>query len=205
VSLLVKAQVVLAYPFAFLTRAKLHLLGVEYGEGVTFFGSPIVSRMPGTTIKIGSYVQLCSWSWFTALGVNHPVVLRTLEVGALIEIGDHVGISGGSICAAKSVSIGSYTMFGANVTVADTDFHPLKAENRRYSNEGVNAAPVVVGRNVFVGTGSIILKGVHIGDNCIIGAGAVVTHSIPANTIAAGNPCKVIRSLLEAENIKGQG
>jgi acetyltransferase-like isoleucine patch superfamily enzyme len=177
--------------------AKLHLrmLGVKHGDGLVLFGRPIVSLVPGAKISIGRKVVLCSWSHFTALGVNHPVVLRAMAPGARIEIGDHVGISGGSICAAQSVTIGACTMFGANVTVADTDFHPLTAENRRYSNDGVKSAPVVVGQNVFVGTGAMILKGVHIGDNSIIGAGSVVTRDIPANTIAAGNPCVVLRHL----------
>jgi acetyltransferase-like isoleucine patch superfamily enzyme len=53
----------------------------------------------------------------------------------------------------------------------------------------------VIGRNVFIGTGSIVLKGVHIGDNSVIGACSVVTHDIPGNTIAAGNPCRVVRPL----------
>jgi acetyltransferase-like isoleucine patch superfamily enzyme len=144
-------------------------------------------------IIIGNRVVLCSLSRYTALGVNHPIVLRTLKPNARIEIGDDVGISGGSICAAEAITIGPCTLFGANVTVVDTNFHPLTAANRRYSSEGVTSAPVVIGRNVFVGTGAVILQGVHIGDNTVIGAGSVVTHDIPANVIAAGNPCKVLR------------
>ncbi|HWT65859.1 MAG TPA: DapH/DapD/GlmU-related protein, partial [Terracidiphilus sp.] len=65
--------------------------------------------------------------------------------------------------------------------------------------DAVGAAPVRVGRNVFIGTGSIVLKGVEIGDGSVIGAGSVVTKSIPANCIAAGNPCKVIRTFTALE------
>jgi len=193
--LVLRIQVALSYPFALLAKLKFYILGVEFGEGLSLLGPPIVSRAPNTKITIGRHVMLCSWSWFTALGVNHPVVLRTLEPGARIKIGDHVGISGGTICAAQSVTIGAYTMFGANVTVTDTDFHPIAAENRRYSNDDVKSAPVVIGHNVFVGTGSIILKGVTIGDNSVVGAHSVVSRDIPCNTIAAGNPCKVLGSL----------
>ena len=193
--MVLRIQAALALPFALLAKLKCHLLGVEFGEGLSLFGPPIVFRASNTKITIGRHVMLCSWSRFTALGVNHPVVLRTLEPGAQINIGDHVGISGGSICAAQSVTIGAYTMLGANVTVTDTDFHPLGTENRRYSNDGVKSAPVVIGENVFIGTGSIILKGVHIGNNSIIGAHSVVTRDIPCNTIAAGNPCRVLGSL----------
>jgi acetyltransferase-like isoleucine patch superfamily enzyme len=175
VGLLAKTQSALALPVALMAKLKLRLLGVEFGEGLVLYGNPIVSQAPETKIRIGKNVVLCSWSSFTALGVNHPVVLRTMNAGARVEIGDHVGISGSSICAAQSISIGAYTMFGANVTVADTDFHPLKSESRRYSNDGVKSRPVVIGENVFVGAGSIILKGVHIGDNSVIGAGSVVS------------------------------
>ena len=59
----------------------------------------------------------------------------------------------------------------------------------------VKTAPIMIGKNCFIGCNSIILKGVTIGDNCTIGAGSVVTKSIPANTIAAGNPAKVIKTI----------
>jgi acetyltransferase-like isoleucine patch superfamily enzyme len=131
--------------------------------------------------------------------VNHPVVLRTLRPGASIRIGAHVGISGGSICAADTVTIGDGTLLGANVTVADTDFHPINPHKRQESGQHGASAAVAIGRNVFIGTNSIILKGVHIGDNAVIGAGSVVTKSIPADVIAAGNPCRPIRSLTSEE------
>jgi maltose O-acetyltransferase len=78
----------------------------------------------------------------------------------------------------------------------DTDFHPLSPVNRISAKaEDASCAPVFIGRNVFVGANSLILKGVTIGDNSVIGAGSVVTSSIPENVIAAGNPCRVIRAL----------
>ena len=194
-SLREKALAAIALPCGLVARANLRLIGVEFGEGLNLLGFPIVFRSPRTRIRIGRSVTLCSWSRYTALGVNHPVVLRTVTPGAQIEIGDHVGISGGSICAAVAVTIGAYTMLGANVTVVDTDFHALNPENRRYSQDDVKSAAVIIGENVFIGTGSFVLKGVHIGDNSVIGCGSVVTRDIPSDTIAAGNPCKVIRPL----------
>lgn len=141
--------------------------------------------------------MLISVSFGTALGVNHPVVLRTLRPEARIKIGARVGISGGSICAAKLVVIGDDTMLGANVTIADTDFHSLDPRRRANKHdEEVAIAGVTVGKNVFVGTNAIILKGVTIGDNTIIGAGSVVTKSIPPNVVAAGNPCRQVRDLV---------
>lgn len=178
--------------------AKLNLRssGVEMGASITLLGRPIVSQASGSKIQIGDRVVLCSDSTKTALGVNHPVVLRTLSPQARIVIGNDVGMSGGTICAAQSVTIGAGTLIGANVTIADTDFHPLAPVERRYSRADVAVAPVVIEENVFIGTDCLILKGVHIGENSVIGAGSVVTKSIPANVIAAGNPCHVVKPLV---------
>jgi acetyltransferase-like isoleucine patch superfamily enzyme len=187
----------LAKPLAAAWKLHLRALGVGLGRSVVLYGVPIVSLFPGSEIRIGSHVVLCSWSRYTALGVNHPTILRTLARGARLTIGDHVGVSGGAICAAESVTIGAYSMLGANVTVADTDFHPLAALNRRYSQADVETRPIVIGANVFLGTGAVVLKGVHIGDNSVIGAGSLVNRDIPEDVIAAGNPCRVIRPIAE--------
>ncbi|WMQ64035.1 sugar O-acetyltransferase [Imtechella halotolerans] len=90
------------------------------------------------------------------------------------------------------VNIGSKTMFGPNVQIY-TATHPLDYKIR---NTGLEyAKPITIGENVWVGGSVVICPGITIGDNSIIGAGSVVTKSIPANVIAAGNPCKVIRNL----------
>lgn len=171
--------------------------GVTVNEGVEFYGQPIISLTPASRISIGEDATLCSDSRFTDLGINHPVVLRTLRPNATISIGNDTGLSGSSICAAISVTIGSNCLFGANVTVTDTDFHAMRAANRRHNNrhEDIGSAPVYIGDNVFLGTGAIVLKGVTIGENSVIGAGSVVTKNIPANSIAAGNPARVIAAL----------
>jgi acetyltransferase-like isoleucine patch superfamily enzyme len=155
---------------------------------------------PGSECYIGEGSTLISVSFATALGVNHPVVLRTLAPEAKITIGARVGISGGSICAAKLVVVGEGSRLGANVTIADTDFHSLYPRRRTTKiDEEVAVAEVTIGKNVFIGTNAIVLKGVTIGDNTVIGAGSVVTKSIPANVIAAGNPCRPLRSLAVSE------
>lgn len=171
--------------------------GVEMGDKVQIQGRPIVSLVKGSRIPIGARCVLCSDSQATALGVNHPVVLRTLRPGAEIVIGADTGISGASICAAIQVKIGDHCLLGANVMVADTDFHALAAHNRRYNTrlEDIAAKPVQIGNNVFLGAGVIVLIGVSIGDNAIIGAGSVVTRDVPANVIVAGNPALVVRQL----------
>lgn len=95
---------------------------------------------------------------------------------------------------------GAKVKFGDNVFIAPncgfhTAGHPLDASRR---NAGLEyARPITVGNNVWIGAGVNVLPGVTIGDNCVIGAGSVVNKDIPANTLAVGNPCRVIRSLEE--------
>ena len=180
-----------------LARRRLSVAGVEYGAGLRCHGLPIASVQAGSSIKIGDHVTLVSRSHYTALGVSHPVVLRTLTKDSTIVIGDHVGISGGSICAAVGVTIGSRTMLGADVLICDTDFHPIAPEGRRFAAIPVPLASDVVhiGNDVFVGAHSIVLKGVTIGDGAVIGAGSVVTTDVPARSIAAGVPARIVGSV----------
>src|SRR4051812_39391033 len=91
------------------------------------------------------------------------------------------------------VTIGSRTMFGPNVQIY-TATHPLNHEERASGLE--YAKPIVIGEDVWVGGSAVICPGVTIGDRTVIGAGSVVTKDIPADVFAAGNPCKVIRSLV---------
>lgn len=100
---------------------------------------------------------------------------------------------------------GAKVTFGDNVFIApncvfSTAGHPLDVEQR---NAGLEIAlPITVGNNVWIGTNVSVLPGVTIGDNSVIGAGSVVNRSIPANVIAAGNPCKVIREITEQDKEK---
>lgn len=172
---------------------------MDADRSVVYHGAPIISLVSESRIEIGARSVLCSHSAYTALGVSHPVVLRTLRPGATIRIGADVGISGATICATQLVEIGSQVLLGADVKIFDTDFHALRATNRRFNNNpaDVPSAPVIIGKNVFIGTGAMILKGVTIGANSVIGAGSVVIRSIPENVIAAGNPARVIRNLVK--------
>lgn len=90
------------------------------------------------------------------------------------------------------IFVGDNVMFGPNVTVA-TAGHPIEPELRRKSAQF--NIPVHIGSNVWIGAGSVILPGVKIGENSVIGAGSIVTKDIPANVLAFGNPCKVVREI----------
>lgn len=177
-----------------LGKAALRRKGVRLGAGVGMNGLPIVTLAKASVIELGEKVVLCSESKSTDLGVSRPVILRTLRPGARISIGSNSGLSGTVICAAVEVVIGEECLFGANVTIVDTDFHAIKPQGRRYNLNpaDIPAAPVIIADNVFIGAGAMILKGVSIGKNSVIGAGAIVTKDVPENVIAAGNPARVI-------------
>ena len=92
------------------------------------------------------------------------------------------------------IYVGDCTMFGPNVTVA-TAGHPILPELRRQGYQ--YNAPVHIGENCWIGAGAIILPGITIGSNVVIGAGSVVTKDIPSNVVAVGNPCRVLREVNE--------
>ena len=94
------------------------------------------------------------------------------------------------------IYVGDYTMFGPNVTVA-TAGHPILPELREQIYQ--YNFPVTIGRNCWIGAGAVILPGVTVGDNTVIGAGSVVTKDIPANAVAVGNPCRVLREINERD------
>ena len=92
------------------------------------------------------------------------------------------------------ITIGDAVMFGPAVTIA-TVGHPINPKMREY----MYCDHVTIGNNCWIGANSVICPGVTIGDNTVIGAGSVVTKDIPANCVAAGNPCKVIRQIDESD------
>ncbi len=95
------------------------------------------------------------------------------------------------------IFIGDYTMLGPNVVLA-TAGHPILPELRGQKALQYNM-PVHIGRNCWLGAGVIVMPGVTIGDNSVIGAGSVVTRDIPANVVAVGNPCRVLRPIGEKD------
>lgn len=117
--------------------------------------------------------------------------------GAEILIGNDVGISGAAICAAGALHIGNDVLIGSEAMIFDTAFHPLSMEGRRRAPMPTwrESDRVVVEDGAFIGARTIVLPGVRIGEGSVIGAGSIVTRGIPAGVLAAGNPCRVVRSL----------
>lgn len=117
------------------------------------------------------------------------------DYGSNIVVGDRVFFNFNCVVLdVNEVTIGSRTLFGPNVQIY-TATHPIDHVTRATGLEA--AKPISIGEDVWVGGGAIICPGVTIGNRSIIGAGSVVTKDIPDDVIAAGNPCRVIRSLKE--------
>ncbi len=153
------------------------IAGVKLGRGCKFYGFPRFFKFRGSKIKIGIRFEDRNFWDSNPLGINHPTIICTWSKGAVIAIGKDVGISGGSIIAAEKIEIGDGTLIGANTTVIDTDFHPLKSIRRRYKTDDVRTAPIKIGNNVFIGMNCLILKGSVIPDNAVVPAGSIVRPS----------------------------
>lgn len=166
-------------------------MNVHYDSFPKIRGKLIVVNRGSVTI--GKNVSFNSSLLSNMAGLYKPCTLA-VEKGARLEIGDHSGMSGVSIYCAGSIRIGRYVNIGANVSVWDTDFHPLNYMDRRvHAVEKIKTSPVVIGDDAFIGAHSMILKGVTIGERAIVGAGSVVTRDIPSDEIWAGNPARFLK------------
>ena len=191
----------LIYSFSIINR-RLHALygkrnffsavlwGIELGKKIKFDGKCYFERFPGTKISIGNHCEFRSRKNSNLIGINRPCSLSTMnsQYQASIQIGDNCGFSGCVIGAFKNIKIGNNVRCGANTLITDSDWH---LDDPRIGNP----SDVIIEDNVWLGEGVKVLKGVTIGENSIVGAGSVVSKSIPANVIAAGNPCQIIKTI----------
>lgn len=174
-------------------RARYYLRSASsLGLHTRLWGVPEV-RNEGT-LSIGDRVRLAS-------------TISTLELkigpGARLEIGDRVLINHGcSLGATKLVVIGERCNIGSQSILIDNAFHQLDPERRDQRPE---SAPVILEANVWLAARVIVLPGVTIGRNSVIGAGSVVTRDIPPNVLATGVPARVIRPLRPEEPAPGRG
>jgi len=118
-----------------------------------------------------------------------------------VYIGDDCLIS-----CAERIEIGPYTLLAHGVQIFDNDSHPVDALERQKDYQvvrgqlqgkrgGIATAPVIIGSRVWVGFNAIVLKGVTIGDGSIVGAGSIVVEDVPPNTVVAGNPARIVKTL----------
>lgn len=148
----------------------------------------------GGMVRIGDNFYFSSGDAVNPIGSNLQGAIY-MENGASLTIGNDVGMSSTRMWIHDSIKIGNHVKIGGCVLMTDTDAHPMDFMVRRSSNEGTKSAPIVIEDDVWIGAHCVILKGVIIGARSIIGAGSVVTKSIPADCVAAGNPCRVMKKL----------
>lgn len=147
------------------------------------------------TISIGENVKINSGRYYNLIGGETRTIFRTIDEGKII-IGNNVAMSNTTIVSLCGIILEDDVMIGGDVRIYDSNFHSLNYEQRmQYPDYHIVSKPVIIKKGVFVGAGSMILKGVTIGEKSIIGAGSVVACDIPAGEIWAGNPCKFIRKV----------
>lgn len=150
------------------------------------------------TIVIGDRFTFTSGDSINPISRNMRGSFNTVKKGKII-IGNDVGISSATLWAQKLIVLGNHVNIGANCLLIDNDAHPLNYLERRNppTEDNVSASPIVIEDDAWIGANCIILKGVTIGARSIVGAGSVVTKSIPSDSIAAGNPAKVIKKNIQ--------
>ena len=162
---------------------------LDIGIEAIFTGVPSLIALGGK-ISVGNRVRLASSTLSNLLGVNHRVIIATLGDGK-IQIGDNFRMSGGSIVARKSITIGSNVNIGVNCIVTDSDHHAVDFSKRGVEDvSDISTLAVLIGDDVWLGANVTILKGVTIGSRSIIGAGLTVTRSIPEDHILTQNGLK---------------
>jgi acetyltransferase-like isoleucine patch superfamily enzyme len=162
--------------YTFLWRAR----GIEIPDRVSVLGVPPHIAGKGV-VELGSLVSFRGFgsrSWF------HVLRNARLSIGARSFIN-----SGVMIDVSTAVSIGKNCLVGDCVVIQDSNYHEID------EGSGVKTKAVLIGDNVWIGRNSIILPGVELGDHSVIGAGSVVTKSVPPRSLAAGNPARILREV----------
>lgn len=174
--------------WTFENRTRLAFWGVKVSGRINSIGRIKVQLFPGSKVQIGKGATFRSKSTSNLIGINRPCILSTNLKKARIIIGNNCGFSGTVIGAFDSIEIGDNVRCGANTLITDSNWHldDLRSGEPK---------EIKIESNVWLGVNSVVLKGVTIGENTVIGANSVVTKSIPANVVAAGNPCNVLRTL----------
>ncbi len=188
--------------YRYFNRLWFYLIGINYGHNMLVNDKIYVLGLG--TIVIGDDFTFSSGDSINPICRNIRGAMCVPDKNSSIIIGDRVGISSACLWAKENITIGNDVNIGGDCLIMDNDVHPHDYMQRRrgYSKkvgheEYLNAiptAPIQIDDDVWIGARCQILKGVHIGARSIIAAGSVVTKDIPADVIAGGNPCKVIRS-----------
>lgn len=183
--------------FRYYNRFLFLLAGVDFGKHLDVCTGMTLKKYKGAKVVIGDNFCFSSGSTINPISRNIKGCIF-VNSNATIHIGNNVGISSACIWCDELINIGNHVKIGGDCLILDTDCHSLNYLDRRTKEADrgqKKTKPVVIGDDVMIGARCIILKGVHIGARAVIGAGSVVSEDIPGDTIAAGNPCKVIRNV----------
>jgi acetyltransferase-like isoleucine patch superfamily enzyme len=190
---------------ALTTRLRCLIHGISAGSNVLFFGKVKVNKSPRSLIVLGRGTILNASNHRNSLEARGPIILKTIFPGSVIIIGEDTGITSATISAALRVEIGRRVLVGAGALITDSDHHYVRdapGKSRRHSGipRPREKDGVVIGDDVFIGARSIILKGVHLGPNCVVAAGAVVTKSFGSDSVIAGNPAVLVGQLRRTDH-----
>ncbi len=178
-----------------IAKINFRLNNIRYGEDLKIRGLLKIFITRRGKVSIGDDFKVNS-------GENHNVIGRqqkfTLWVEGNLTIKNNVGISASAIICNHKITIGNNVVIGGNTVIYDTNFHSINPDirnNPELDRKSAKFSSVIINDNVFIGAHSTILKGVEIGEGAVIGACSVVSKSIPAREIWAGNPACFIRKV----------
>lgn len=165
--------------FVVLSWYRLSYAGISVGRGVRLGRGVYISVVRGGTLDLGNHVHIDSYSYLTVVGA--------LTIGPRSYIG-----VGCTLVAQDRITVGQDALIAAYVTLRDQD-HEMDRSDAPYREQGLVASPISIGQNVWIGTKATVLRGCSIGDNCVVGANAVVTKDIEGGRVAVGVPARVVR------------
>ena len=170
-------------------------LRIEAGARVTVGAGFCTERRPGNLfwIQRNAVLELGARAWLrTEYGDNQ----LTAFPGARIVVGDDALLNGAMLHAKQSITIGSDARLAFGVRILDADLHDLDAETPE------RIAPVQIGDRVWLGANVLVLRGVRIGDDVVVGAGSVVTRDLPSRCLAVGSPARPVRAIAAREGCR---
>ena len=180
------------YYYNIRNRMRLNATHVNYSKEIEMNGKIIISNCG--EISIGKNVIINSGNYPNPVGTSLTRIY-TQNSNSKINIGNNVGMSSTLLFADNEIRIDDDVLIGAETMIFDTDFHGLLYIGNSKRNNVEDGKPVHIKQGAFIGTKTVILKGVEVGEGAVIGAGSVVTKDIPVYEIWAGNPAAFIRKV----------
>jgi acetyltransferase-like isoleucine patch superfamily enzyme len=177
-------------------RYRFRAKSIEFGPGLVVNGKIFLTIGKMARVSIGKNLTINSGGGDNPISRNICSQLA-VEEKAILTIGDNCGFSSVCIWSHLKIEIGNNVRIGADSIILDSDAHSLVFLDRRCAHEDLNkkiSLPIMIGDDVLIGARCIILKGVSIGARSIIGAGCVLTKNVPEDSIAFGNPAKIVPS-----------